>query len=933
MSFVGVFNIPTAQATTYTFTEDFSTTTYKDSANTTADWNTSEGLLSMPVQYDLDYLSSYLKGFGYSDAITAIATDAYKSKYFIGGSNGKLNFSTAIRDENAYHDLSNSLINFNDIDINAIDFFPGSGTVSGGDYTESGWLVGGGYDYGSGGNSGPRFNKLSNCSSSGCEVVDLSSELSALGFWCVHDISCKDGTTGRDNTCIITSTSGNVALYDGNSFINLTDNVDLNSTIDVSWNGSYWLLGGTSYSGGLDYIGRIYKYDGSSFEKIKETHYSSQSHFTFGWNGEYWLIGRGTSPLKLYKYIGNSFENLSSKLDKFSWGQTSTLDIAWSGHAWFIGGDGIFIRYTDDSMINLSNLPDESGSTSLRVRKSAVIVQQGQDSMIIGATDGHLILLTDYGYSLLISIGQSKKINTTTNTIVEATLTVTDNQPSNTSIIYYLSANGGINWEQVAPGSKHIFTNLGNDLRWKIELKRRLTYDYLNTSAVVRSLSINYETSLSSITVISPNGGQQWQKGKEYTVKFEYNDIDSAMIELKRGSSAVMLAGYPDGIPVTGSPMSYKVLLPDSVHITPASDYKLWLLGLKDGTKVTEDYSGGYISIIEAITPSEDSITVSSPDGGEKWEIGKTYNITWSSKGVDRVKIMLSKKDPTSGFSDYYWISAPISNTGKYSWTIPVDVETGNEYAVRVVDADNTLVNDFSDNCFSIIETAPPETCLPDGTLIKLPTDPKIYVIVNCKKKWIRTAEEFREEGYKWEEVEEVSSPVIEAYADYLEAKANLLRAIGQQRVYRIVDEKRLWIPTIATFNAQGLKWEDIQDVNETTVNQYPRLKLARITGDPKVYYLTESGLKRWIPTVTVFNSYDNKWEDVIEISATELNAYPDNDLIRLEGGTKVYKLENGKKRWIKTVEAFNRLQFNWHEIAPANTTEINSYADGAIIE
>jgi len=230
-------------------------------------------------------------------------------------------------------------------------------------------------------------------------------------------------------------------------------------------------------------------------------------------------------------------------------------------------------------------------------------------------------------------------------------------------------------------------------------------------------------------------------------------------------------------------------------------------------------------------------------------------------------------------------------------------------------------------------EEEEPETCLPDGSLIKLSTNPKVYVIINCKRKWIRTAGQFNQEGYKWTDIKEVNSPVLNAYADYLEAEASLVRAIGHQRVYRIVNRKRLWIPTITAFNAQGLKWEDIEDIGETIVNQYPRLKLTRATNDPKIYYLTENGLKRWIPTIEIFNSYNNKWEDVIELSLTELNAYPDSILIRLEGGTKVYKLENGKKRWIRTAQALNRLKYDWAKIVPVNSIELNYYIEGKVIE
>ena len=223
--------------------------------------------------------------------------------------------------------------------------------------------------------------------------------------------------------------------------------------------------------------------------------------------------------------------------------------------------------------------------------------------------------------------------------------------------------------------------------------------------------------------------------------------------------------------------------------------------------------------------------------------------------------------------------------------------------------------------------------CLPDGTLIKLPGDPRIYVIENCKKKWIKTAREFQQKKYDWSDVKETSSEVINAYADYLEATAKLLRGVGHHKVYRIVNGKRLWIPTISAFNAQGLKWDEIEDASETEVNQYPEAKLLQVDGDSKIYYLTESGLKRHIPSSQVFLSYGNSWNDVIKISNAELNAYSDNVLIKAEGDYKVYKLENGNKKWIKTAIAFNRLGYDWLGIGLVNGTEINSYPDGGSIE
>jgi len=48
-------------------------------------------------------------------------------------------------------------------------------------------------------------------------------------------------------------------------------------------------------------------------------------------------------------------------------------------------------------------------------------------------------------------------------TISSATLTAVDSG----SIDYYLSADGGANWEKVTSGVTHTFTNQGTDLRWR----------------------------------------------------------------------------------------------------------------------------------------------------------------------------------------------------------------------------------------------------------------------------------------------------------------------------------------------------------------------------------------------------------------------------------------------------------------------------------
>ena len=76
-----------------------------------------------------------------------------------------------------------------------------------------------------------------------------------------------------------------------------------------------------------------------------------------------------------------------------------------------------------------------------------------------------------------------------------------------------------------------------------------------------------------------------------------------------------------------------------------------------------------------------------------------------------------------------------------------------------------------------------------------------------------------------------------------------------------------------------------------------------------------------------------NNWADVLNVDPEIVASLQDVFLIKLEGTLKVYKLEDDKKRWIKTAEAFARLNFDWNLIAPVNQTELDSYTEESAIE
>jgi len=111
-----------------------------------------------------------------------------------------------------------------------------------------------------------------------------------------------------------------------------------------------------------------------------------------------------------------------------------------------------------------------------------------------------------------------------------------------------------------------------------------------------------------------------------------------------------------------------------------------------------------WVSSTAPLGPVASTLTSSSPNGGESWEVGSIHSITWSSQGlVANVKLEYST---TSGAS-WTEIVASTANDGNHSWTIPNEVST--QCLVRVADAADGDPSDVSNAVFSIV-TPPPAT-------------------------------------------------------------------------------------------------------------------------------------------------------------------------------------------------------------------------------
>ena len=160
----------------------------------------------------------------------------------------------------------------------------------------------------------------------------------------------------------------------------------------------------------------------------------------------------------------------------------------------------------------------------------------------------------------------------------------------------------------------------------------------------------------------------------------------------------------------------------------------------------------------------------------------------------------------------------------------------------------------------------------------------------------------------------------------------DLIRAEGDHKVYLLSPGKRRWIRNIEVFNSYNFKWEDVRVVGPFVLTVFEFTNLIRQSGEEKVYIINDSGFKRHIPSPQVFTSYGFDWNDVVVVPAIEVESYSESRLIRKEGDTKVYYIENNTRRYIPSPQVFISYGFDWNDVRVVNDTEATFFTEGDII-
>jgi hypothetical protein len=91
-------------------------------------------------------------------------------------------------------------------------------------------------------------------------------------------------------------------------------------------------------------------------------------------------------------------------------------------------------------------------------------------------------------------------------------------------------------------------------------------------------------------------------------------------------------------------------------------------------------------------------LTVTTPNGGQKWRQDSTYTITWIRHLIkENVKIQLLKAGKLA-----LVISASAPNSGAFQWKIPATLAADTTYRIQIVSTKSALITDISDKNFTI---------------------------------------------------------------------------------------------------------------------------------------------------------------------------------------------------------------------------------------
>ncbi|MCX7875538.1 MAG: hypothetical protein N2321_05135 [Melioribacteraceae bacterium] len=252
------------------------------------------------------------------------------------------------------------------------------------------------------------------------------------------------------------------------------------------------------------------------------------------------------------------------------------------------------------------------------------------------------------------------------------------------NVLIEFSPNNGTNWFTIVDRTPSSGTYLTSFTAPSNQYKIRII-DKENGSPQDESDGTFSVTEEPKITVLSPNGNEEWFAGSSNSIKWKSTNIENVKIEYTTNNGAtwnLITSSTPSNGVYNWNPIPNVSSLQCRVRISDALD------------GIPSDISDDNFTIVNQGTQL---IRVTKPNGGEEWIAGSTQVITWDAAGISDVKIEYT----TNNGINWNTITNSTASTGFYTWSQLPAVSSTN-CKVRISDAKDNSPSDESDSFFSI---------------------------------------------------------------------------------------------------------------------------------------------------------------------------------------------------------------------------------------
>ena len=197
--------------------------------------------------------------------------------------------------------------------------------------------------------------------------------------------------------------------------------------------------------------------------------------------------------------------------------------------------------------------------------------------------------------------------------------------------------------------------------------------------------------SSSSITVVAPNGTENWVQGSSRSFQWAYTGSPGSTVNIEVLNGAAVMAVIP-GIPIgTGGSGEFPLKIPFSTPV--GTNYTI---------RVTSTSIPAYTDTSDGPFTISSAITVVSPNGGMDYPIGSDLPMSWSYAGNPGPTVNIDVLKGAAVLKTLTGIPVGSDGSGSRNVTIPAGTPLGSDYTIKVTSVSFAACTDTSDGVFGI---------------------------------------------------------------------------------------------------------------------------------------------------------------------------------------------------------------------------------------